>query len=137
MRIAVVDGRGGKLGAALVDGIKGRFPDAEIIAVGINATATEQMRKSGAIRCATGENPVLHACRTADLLFGSAELVLADAMVGEVTPKIAYAVATAKAQRILLPFHLDGIQIAGIGEVSTIALIEDALNKAEAWGAAK
>ena len=133
MQIAIIDGRGGRLGAFLTEEILKRFPQNEVIAIGINDTATEQMQKSGVQRSATGENAVLVACRKSDLLLGPMELVLADSMLGEVSPAIAQAVAESKAMRILIPMHLDNLQIAGIGELSASELIEDAVQKAEQW----
>ena len=133
MQIAIIDGRGGKLGAALTEEVLKRFPQDDILAVGINDAAAEQMRKTGAKRCASGENPVLVACRTADLLLGSMELVLADSMLGEVTPCMAKAVSESGTMRILVPMHLEGIAVAGVKETSASELVQDAVQKAERW----
>ena len=133
MQIVIIDGRGGKLGAALTEAMLRKFPDDALLAVGINAAAAEQMHKSGAKQFAVGENPVMAACRKGDLLLGPVELVLEDSMLGEVSHGITQAVAESKAMRILIPMHLDNLQIAGIGELSASELIEDAVQKAEQW----
>ena len=127
MKIAVIDGRGGKLGAALAAGVLERHPQEELIAIGLNAAATEQMRRAGAKQVATGENPVAVACRRADVLLCSLELAVPDSMLGEVTPNIAAAVAHSKAKKILVPMHLEGIEVAGVPDLTASALIEDAL----------
>lgn len=129
MKIAVIDGRGGKLGAALVTGVLERHPQAELIAIGLNAVATEQMRRAGARQVATGENPVTVACRRMDVLLCSLELAVPDSMSGEVTPTIAAAVAHSEAKKILVPMHLEGIEVAGIPDVTVSMLIEDALRR--------
>ena len=105
MRILLIDGQGGQLGAQLVRGIAAKFPEAELTAVGTNATATAAMLKAGAKRAATGENPVVLACRRADVIVGPIGIVIADSMLGEVTPRMAVAVGQADAVRILIPMN--------------------------------
>ena len=61
MTILVIDGQGGKLGKTLVENIKKSFPHLEIMAVGTNSAASDVMRRAGADRVATGENPVIVA----------------------------------------------------------------------------
>ena len=101
MKILVIDGQGGQLGGQLIKSIKGNFEDIDIIAVGTNATATATMLKAGANQAATGENSVVVACRKADIIIGPIGIVIADAMLGEVTPQMAVAVGQADAVRIL------------------------------------
>ena len=129
MKIAVIDGRGGKLGAALVAGVLERHPQVELIAIGLNAVATEQMRRAGARQVATGENPVVVACRKTDVMLCSLELAVPDSMLGEVTPTIAAAVAHSEAKKILVPMHLENIEVAGVSNVTASMLIEDALSR--------
>lgn len=90
-RILVIDGQGGRLGRCLVESILARYPDCTVMAVGTNSTATAAMVKGGAEQAATGENPVLVACRRADVIVGPVGIVIADALHGEVTPKMAAA----------------------------------------------
>ena len=68
MTILVIDGQGGKLGRSLVETIRGEFPEVDLVAVGTNSMATAAMMKGGAVRAATGENPVIVACRSADII---------------------------------------------------------------------
>ena len=89
MKILVVDGQGGKLGRQLVERLIPACPEAEITAVGTNSLATSAMRKAGTVRAATGENAVVVNCRTADVIVGPIGIVIADALLGEITPAMA------------------------------------------------
>ena len=94
MKILILDGQGGKLGSQLVKTILARFPQADLTAVGTNAAATSAMVKAGAKKAATGENPVLVACRQADVILGPIGMVIADSLLGEITPAMAAARCT-------------------------------------------
>ena len=103
MRIMVMDGQGGGVGRSLLEALKERFPEAELIAVGTNATATANMMKSGVTSGATGENAVVYNSKRADVIVGPVGIVMADAMLGEITPTMAAAVASNDAKLILIP----------------------------------
>ena len=129
MTVVVVDGQGGRLGSQLVKEIVQRFPEHDLLAVGTNSMATERMLKAGAARAATGENAVAVACRRADVIVGPVGMVIADALLGEVTPVMAEAVGRSGAVRILLPSDKCDTLIAGIGGQGMSALIADAMDK--------
>ena len=129
MKILVIDGQGGQLGAQIVKAILANYKEAVITAVGTNATATGTMLKAGAHQAATGENPVIVACRKADVIIGPIGIVIADAMLGEITPAMAVAVGQADAKRILLPMNKCDNLIAGINDMNMSALIEDVILK--------
>ena len=129
MRILVIDGQGGKLGGQLIKHLRANFNGITITAVGTNATATAAMLKAGADQAATGENPVIVACRKADVIIGPVGIVIADALFGEITPRMAMAVGQADAVRILLPVNKCDNLIAGFSEVSTGAILEDVITK--------
>ena len=129
MTVLVLDGQGGRLGKQLVKEILTRFPDCDLLAVGTNSMATESMLKAGAPRAATGENAVVLACRRADVIVGPVGMVIADALLGEVTPAMAQAVGQSGAIRILLPSDKCETYIAGTGGRTMSALIEDAMAK--------
>ncbi len=129
MKILVIDGQGGSLGAQVIKVVLGRFPDISLTAVGTNAMATSAMLKAGAGNAATGENPVIVACRTADVIVGPVGIVVADSLNGEITPKMALAVGQADAVRILIPMNKCDIVVAGVKNVSVNALIEEAVDK--------
>ena len=129
MNILIVDGQGGQLGAQLVKEIVARFENIQITAVGTNATATATMLKAGAKQAATGENPVLVACRKADVIIGPIGIVIADAMYGEITPKMAVAVGQADATRILIPMNRCENMIVGVEDVTVAAMVDGVLKK--------
>lgn len=132
MNILVIDGQGGQLGGQIIKSLKANFENIDITAVGTNATATAAMLKSGASRGATGENPVVVACRKADIIIGPIGIVIADAMLGEITPQMAAAVGRADATRILMPINKCDNLVAGIGDITMTAIIEDAIEKVRA-----
>ena len=129
MTILVIDGQGGRLGKQIVEAARSQFPDAEILAVGTNATATATMLKAGADDGATGENPVVVACRKADIIIGPLGIVIADSLLGEVTEKMALAVARSKAERILIPMNRCDNLVAGVNAQSISELVDDAVAK--------
>lgn len=129
MNILIIDGQGGNLGRQLVKAIREKYPEQSITAVGTNAIATSNMLKSGPDRAATGENAVVVACRQADVILGPIGIVITDALLGEVTEKMAAAVGRSGAVRILIPMSRCATFVSGVKEVSTGALISDALDK--------
>ncbi len=133
MRILIVDGQGGGMGKQLVSQIKAAIPQAEIIAVGTNTLATQAMLKAGADNAATGENALIVNCRSADIIAGPVGIVIADALLGEISPAMATAVAQSRAKRILLPTNLCDNYIAGIGDTSLSVLIADCIRKIQSF----
>ena len=126
MKILVIDGQGGKLGKTLVESIRANFPDVEILAIGTNSTATSSMLRAGADSVATGENPVVVACRTADIIVGPLGITVADSLMGEISPVMANAVAQANAQRVLIPMNLCNTYVSGVNQ-NTTAVLNDAI----------
>lgn len=129
MNILVIDGQGGQLGGQLIKTISAEFNNVTITAVGTNATATATMLKAGANQAATGENPVIVACKKVDVIIGPIGIVIADAMFGEITPKMAVAVGQADAVRILLPVNKCDNLVAGIAEATMTKVIDDVIAK--------
>ena len=129
MNITVIDGQGGALGARVVKEILAEFEGVELSVVGTNALATAAMLKAGAKNGATGENPVVVACRRADVIIGPVGIVIADSLMGEVTEKMALAVSRADAVRILIPMNKCDNLVAGISNPNTGELIADVLVK--------
>ena len=111
MTILVIDGQGGKLGKTLVENIKKSFPHLEIMAVGTNSAASDVMRRAGADRVATGEN---------------IGIAIADALMGEISPAMANAVASSNAYRVLIPMNLCSTYVAGVDKKSS-AILDDAM----------
>ncbi|MDE7282155.1 MAG: DUF3842 family protein [Lachnospiraceae bacterium] len=129
MNILVIDAQGGGVGRQLVTAIKQNMPMASVTAVGTNSTAASVMLKAGADHAATGENAVVVGCRNADIIVGPIGIIIADAMYGEVTPKMAEAVAQSSAKRVLIPFnHCDNI-IVGVSDFSMSKLVQEAVDE--------
>ena len=125
--ILIIDAQGGGIGRLLVSAIRQELPAAALTAVGGNSAATAAMLKAGADKAATGENAVVVACRGADVILGPIGIVIADSMLGEITPKMAAAVAQSGAKRILVPFdHCDNI-VVGVRGGGMKALIQEAV----------
>ena len=115
MIIAVIDGMGGGLGAQLVASLTAQLGSkAEIIALGVNALATNAMIRAGASRGATGDNAILVSLRKADIVTGPIGIIMANAMMGEITPQVAVAVADAAACKVLLPVNQSHVEIVGL-----------------------
>lgn len=129
MNLLVIDGQGGQLGSQIIKAVRKLYGNMDILAVGTNATATASMIKAGADRGATGENPVLVAARKADVIIGPIGIVIADALLGEITPKMAVAIGQSNATRILIPINKCENLVAGVPNLTTTALIDDSLNK--------
>jgi hypothetical protein len=110
-----MDGQGGRIGRLLVEELATRSDQLELVCVGTNSIATSTMMKAGAARGGTGENAVIVNCRTADFIIGPLGLVIADSMMGEITPAMACAVGQSAAMRLLIPLNLCGSVIIGTG----------------------
>ena len=130
MNITVIDGQGGQLGAQLVKEISARFQNINLTAIGTNAVATAAMLKAGAKNVATGENPVIVACRKTDVIIGPIGIAIADSLLGEITEKMALAVGKADAV-LLIPINKCENLVAGVPNINTGELISDAINKLE------
>jgi hypothetical protein len=115
LRICVIDGQGGGIGSAIIKRLKEEFEETvEIIALGTNAVATAQMMKARANRGATGENAIVRTVNQADMILGPVGIVLAHSMMGEVTPKMAEAIAGSRAWKLLLPLTQEKVAIIGL-----------------------
>ena len=126
-KIVVIDGQGGKIGSLLVGRLKTDAAQHEIYAVGTNSIATSAMMKAGADFGATGENPVIVNCRNADIIVGAIGIVVADSLVGEVTPAMAVAIGQSMAQKVLLPINRCNNYIVGVRDLPINDLIEAAM----------
>ena len=113
MKILIIDGQGGGIGRQLVEALK-QAGERDITCVGTNAIATSAMLRAGATRAATGENAVAVACREAEAIAGPVGIVIADALLGEVTPRMAAAVGQSRARKVLVPVNQCGNFVVGV-----------------------
>lgn len=130
MIIAVIDGMGGGLGAQLITSLTAQIGlKAEVIALGSNALATNAMVRAGASRGATGENAILVSLRKADIVAGPIGIVMANSMMGEITPQIAAAVSSCDARKILLPVNQSHVEIVGLESRPMTVVIREAVSR--------
>lgn len=131
MKILVIDGQGGGLGKQLVAALSARCPQAQLTAVGTNSLAASAMRKAGAVRTATGENAVVVNCRRADVIVGPVGIVIADALLGEITPAMAAAVCQSGARRVLVPINHCENYVVGVPDQPVSQLVAAAAQKVQ------
>lgn len=133
MKILIIDGQGGGLGRQLVAAVKERFPRMEVLAAGANSAATNAMLRAGADQAATGENAVRVAARKADVIMGPVGVVIADAMMGEITPDMARAVGQSEAKRILLPVGQCDNIVVGVLDMPMSKMVQEAVEVLNGW----
>jgi hypothetical protein len=130
IKICIIDGQGGGIGAAIIKRIKDHFGEAiEITALGTNAIATSQMLKANANRGASGENAIVQTVKQMDFIIGPIGVIMANAMMGEVTPKIAEAIASSPAKKYFLPLSQENAEIVGAAAIPLPHLIDELLEK--------
>lgn len=130
MKICVIDGQGGGIGGAIIKKLKEAFDESvEIIALGTNAIATAHMLKARANRGASGENAIVRSVSQADVVVAPIGIIMAHAMMGEVTPRIAEAVAACRARKLLIPLTQENLEIVGLPSTPLPPLIEALIDK--------
>lgn len=129
MKIMIVDGQGGGVGRSLVEAMRERYADAELIAVGTNAAATSNMMKGGTAVGATGENAVVYNSARVDYIVGPVGIIMANAMLGEITPRMAEAIASADVPVLLIPMSRCNAQVMGVENRKLGDYIKEAVDK--------
>lgn len=129
MKILVIDGMGGGIGKSIIEHIKKELADAEVMAVGTNSIATSAMLKAGADNGATGENAVVYNCHKADYIIGVMGIALANSMHGEISPRMAEAVSSSPAHKILIPMDKCDITVMGVAQKPVQMYINDIAKK--------
>ena len=129
VRLMVLDGQGGGIGATLIKALRASLgPDLEILALGTNSIATSRMMKAGANRGGSGENAIVHSSCMVDVIIGPVSILMANAMMGELTPKMATAVNSSLARKILLPLTQERVRIVGISREPLPHLVNQAVS---------
>ncbi|MBR5317104.1 MAG: DUF3842 family protein [Lachnospiraceae bacterium] len=131
MKITIIDGQGGKIGKTIVEQLKKMHPEQEIYAIGTNSLATAAMLKGGADYGATGENPCIVNAQDSDIIIGPVGIVVANALLGEITPSIATAVGSSKAYKILIPTNRCNHYVVGCDETGLSENIRMACEKVD------
>jgi NAD(P)-dependent dehydrogenase (short-subunit alcohol dehydrogenase family) len=128
--ICVIDGQGGGIGSTIVKRLKEEFGErVDITALGTNSIATAAMMKARANRGATGENAIVRMAPQADYIIGPISIVMANAMMGELTPLMAEAISSSLASKILLPLSQERVSIVGVTPQPLPHLVEDLVSK--------
>ncbi len=127
MKILIIDAQGGGMGRMLVESLKRALPEQPVIAVGTNALATSAMLKGGADQAATGENAIRVCAAAADIIVAPIGMVLADAMLGEVTAEMAASIGRSRAHKVLLPVARCQTTIVGVTKMSLAEAVERAV----------
>ena len=129
MKVVLIDGQGGRLGQLLAEAIVSEKLNCELYAVGTNSIATSAMLKGGATYGATGENPVLVACRDADVIIGPIGILSADALLGEITPNMATAIGQSRALKLLLPVSQCNREVIGVKKQTMQELVKETVER--------
>ena len=128
-KVVIIDGQGGRLGQLIADGIIKSGVECDLYGIGTNTAATEAMIKAGIKNAATGENPVIVACRDADIIIGPIAITSADSLMGEITPKIAVSVGSSKAVKLLLPVSHCNNLVVGTKKLGMNDLVSETLEE--------
>ncbi len=124
MRVAVIDGQGGGIGKHIVEQLRNRLPDLEILGLGTNALATGAMVRAGATEGASGESAICYNVDRVDLIIGAVAIMMVYGLMGEVTPAMASAISASKSDKLLLPIQRGNVQIIGVNRVPLPHLVE-------------
>ncbi len=129
-KFCIIDGQGGGIGATIIKKLRAKFGESlDIVALGTNAIATSQMLKAKANRGASGENAIVQTVKQVDLIIGPIGIVMANSMMGEVTFKMAEAVASSPVRKILLPLSQENVEIVGTAAIPLPHLIDELIEK--------
>jgi hypothetical protein len=125
MTICVVDGQGGKIGSTIIARLRERLKESvEIIALGTNSTATQNMMKARANKGASGENAIVVTVRKARVIIGTLNILMANSMLGELTPRMAASIAESPAVKFVLPVTQENVVIVGKAELSIPQMVD-------------
>jgi hypothetical protein len=125
MNLLIIDGMGGGVGKAIIERLRTIREQCIITAIGTNATATSGMLSAGAHQAATGENAIIYNCTQTDCVIGPLGLILTNSMLGEISPRIAEAVSSCSAKKILIPTTKCDVIICGTTDLPLAKYIDE------------
>ena len=129
--IVVIDGQGGGIGSLIIKRLRETFSEeVEVIGLGTNAMATGAMLKAGANKGASGENAIVQTVKTVDIVIGTISIVFANSMMGELTSKMAEAIASSPATKLLLPLRMAEVEIIGAPKEPLPHLVDESVHRA-------
>lgn len=127
IKVLVIDGQGGGIGKSLVQRLAQENLPIDIVALGTNSAATNQMIKAGATKAATGENAIIVQCKKADIIMGVIGILAANSLMGELSPAMAVAIGESDAQKILIPLTRCHISITCSNNITLSDHLDDAI----------
>jgi hypothetical protein len=126
MKIAVIDGMGGGIGAQVVGRLRQVVVSPhQLIALGANATATAVMIKSGADVGATGENAIAVTVPQMDIVVGPVGIIIPNSLMGEITPAMATTIASSRAAKVLIPIQQPHVELIGLESRPLSVILDD------------
>ncbi|MCR4959861.1 MAG: DUF3842 family protein [Lachnospiraceae bacterium] len=128
-KVVIIDGQGGRLGQLIAEGIINSKIQCDLYGIGTNTAATAAMIKAGVKNAATGENPIIVACRDADVIVGPIAITSADSLLGEITPNMAVAVGQSKAIKLLLPVSHCNNLVVGTNDLNMNEMVDAAVEQ--------
>ncbi len=129
MKLMVMDGQGGGIGASIIKGLREKIGhELEILALGTNSIATSRMMKAGANKGGTGDNAIVQTSQQVDIIIGPLAILMANSMMGEVTAGMAAAVSTSAANKVLIPLTQEKVHIVGVSNEPLPHLVQDVVN---------
>jgi hypothetical protein len=132
MTVCVIDGQGGRIGSAIIARLKERLRESvEIIALGTNSSATENMMKARANRGASGENAIVVTVKKAGIIIGTMNILITNSMLGELTPRMAAAIAGSAAVKMVLPVTQENVTVIGKTDLSIPQMISSLVDEVE------
>lgn len=131
MRVAVIDGQGGGIGKHIVEQLRKRMPDLEILALGTNALATGAMLRAGATEGASGESAICFNVDRVDFILGSVAIITTYGMLGEITAAMATAISSSRAEKLLVPIQRNNVTIIGTIRMPLPHQVEVLVNEVE------
>lgn len=131
MRVAVIDGQGGGIGKHIVEQLRKKVSDLEILALGTNALATGAMLRAGASEGASGESAICYNVDKVDLILGSVAITMVYGLLGEITPSMASAICASQTPKILLPIQRGNIKLVAIQKLPLPHQIEALVDEVE------
>ena len=123
--VSVVDGQGGGIGKQFIEKLRKEVPSVYIRALGTNSTATNKMVKAGANDGATGENAIVVNAYKSQIIVGVLGIVMPNSILGELTPKMAEAISSSEALKVLIPIQKCGVKVAFGEDVKPVSVYID------------
>lgn len=126
MKVAVVDGMGGGIGAQIAGKLRQVVTgEHQLIALGSNASATAAMVKAGAVVGATGENAIAVTAPQVDIIVGPVGIIIPNSLMGEITPTMATVIASSRASKVLVPVQQPHVEFVGLPDRPLSAVLDD------------